>query len=221
MMDSIQPSNHPLNSQASLDEEIALLQREGLTALANLFDRYRPRLEKIIEFRLDDRLQRRVDAADVLQETFLELTKRLPEYLANPAVSFFVWMRQKAIQTLIDLHREHFRDKRNVNKELGQAPNWNSNETGLSIHAFLAASLTSPSQHLIRGEEVIKLQGAINSLNELDREVIALRHFEQLTNLQVAEILNLSPTAASNRYIRALSRLSETLTDSSTSGTKK
>lgn len=220
-MDSTQPSNDPLNSQASLDEELALLQREGLTALAKLFDRYRHRLEKIIEFRLDDRLQRRVDAADVLQETFLELTKRLPEYLANPAVSFFVWMRQKAIQTLIDLHREHFRDKRNVNKELGQAPNWNSNETGLSIHAFLAASLTSPSQHLIRSEEVVKLQGAINSLNELDREVIALRHFEQLTNLQVAEILNLSPTAASNRYIRALSRLSETLTDSSNTGTKK
>ena len=220
-MDSTQPSNHPLNSQPSINEELALLQQEGLTALATLFDRYRPRLEKIIEFRLDDRLQRRVDAADVLQETFLELTKRLPEYLANPAVSFFVWMRQKAIQTLIDLHREHFRDKRNVGKELGQAPNWNSNETGLSIHAFLAASLTSPSQHLIRGEEVIKLQVAINSLNELDREVIALRHFEQLTNVQVAEILNLSTTAASNRYIRALSRLSETLTDSSNTGTKK
>lgn len=220
-MDSTQPSNSPLNSQASLNEELALLQQDGLAALAKLFDRYRPRLEKIIEFRLDDRLQRRVDAADVLQETFLELTKRLPEYLANPAVSLFVWMRQKAIQTLIDLHREHFRDKRNVSKELGQAPNWNSNETGLSIHAFLAASLTSPSQHLIRGEEVIKLQGAINSLDELDREVIALRHFEQLTNMQVAEILNLSPTAASNRYIRALSRLSETLTNSSNTGTKK
>jgi RNA polymerase sigma-70 factor (ECF subfamily) len=125
------------------------------------------------------------------------------------------------VQTLIDLHREHFRDKRNPNKELQQAPNWNSNETGLSINAFLSVSMTSPSQHLIRGEEVLKLQAAIQLLSELDREVIALRHFEQLTNLQVAEVLNLTPTAASNRYIRAISRLSETLTDSSGSEEKK
>lgn len=206
---------------AAMAQEIQWLKKEGPVALATLFDRYRLRLEKIVEFRMDERLKRRVDPADVLQETFIELSKRLAEFLAQPSVSVFVWMRQKTVQTLIDLHREHFRDKRNPNKELQQAPNWNSNETGLSINAFLSVSMTSPSQHLIRGEEVLKLQAAIQLLSELDREVIALRHFEQLTNLQVAEVLNLTPTAASNRYIRAISRLSETLTDSSGSEGKK
>jgi RNA polymerase sigma-70 factor (ECF subfamily) len=206
---------------AAIAQEIQWLQKDGSVALASLFDRYRSRLEKIVEFRMDERLKRRVDPADVLQEAFIELSKRLAEFLAQPSVSVFVWMRQKTVQTLIDLHREHFRDKRNPNKELQQAPNWNSNETGLSINAFLSVSMTSPSQHLIRGEEVLKLQAAIQHLSELDREVIALRHFEQLTNLQVAEVLNLTPTAASNRYIRAISRLSETLTDSSGSEGKK
>jgi RNA polymerase sigma-70 factor (ECF subfamily) len=202
-------------------QEIQWLKDKGSVALATLFDRYRLRLEKIVEFRMDERLKRRVDPADVLQEAFIELSKRLAEFLAQPSVSVFVWMRQKTVQTLIDLHREHFRDKRSPNKEAQQAPNWNSNETGLSINAFLAASMTSPSQHLIRGEEVLKIQAAIHLLSELDREVIALRHFEQLTNLQVAEVLNLTPTAASNRYIRAISRLSETLTESSGSEGKK
>ena len=201
--------------------EIETLQREGAKALAVLFDRYRGRLEKIVEFRMDERIKRRIDPADVLQEAYIELARRLPEFLNQPSVSVFVWMRQKTLQTLIDLHREHFRNKRDPNKELQQAPNWNSHETGLSINAFLSASMTSPSQHLIRGEEVLRLQAAIQNLNELDREVIALRHFEQLTNLQVAEVLNLSPTAASNRYIRAISRLSENLTDSSGTVGKK
>ncbi|MBL8868568.1 MAG: sigma-70 family RNA polymerase sigma factor [Planctomycetaceae bacterium] len=212
-------SNDPFHQVESGERlaaaEIETLQREGAKALAVLFDRYRGRLEKIVEFRMDERIKRRIDPADVLQEAYIELARRLPEFLNQPSVSVFVWMRQKTLQTLIDLHREHFRNKRDPNKELQQAPNWNSHETGLSINAFLSASMTSPSQHLIRGEEVLRLQAAIQNLNELDREVIALRHFEQLTNLQVAEVLNLSPTAASNRYIRAISRLSENLTDSS------
>lgn len=205
--------NDPTSGQ-SHDSAIELecLRRQGGAGLAEIFDRYRSRLEKIVEFRMDERIKRRLDTSDVLQETFIELSRRLAEFLTQPSVSVFVWMRQKTLQTLIDLQREHFRDKRHPNKEIRQVPNWNANETGLSINNFLLASITSPSQHLIRGEEVMKLQAAIDTLNELDREVIALRHFEQLTNLQVAEVLNLSPTAASNRYIRALSRLSEAIT---------
>jgi RNA polymerase sigma-70 factor (ECF subfamily) len=197
------------------EQELQLLHQQGVAGLAILFERYRSRLEKIVEFRMDERIKRRVDPADVLQEAFMELSARLAEFLERPSVSVFIWMRQKTVQNLIDLQREHFRGKRDPNKELVQAPNWNSNETGLSINAFLAASMTSPSQHIIKSEEVLKLQSAIQMLNELDREVIALRHFEQLTNIQVAEVLNLSPTAASNRYIRAISRLSESLTEES------
>lgn len=201
--------------------EVEQLRQEGVKGLASLFDQYRARLERIVEFRMDDRIKSRVDSADVLQEAFIELNCRLTDFLTQPTVSVFVWMRQKTLQTLIDLQRGHFRDKRDPNRERQQPANWSSNDTGISIQAFLSVSMTSPSQHLIRGEEVQKLQDAIGQLNELDREVIALRHFEQLSNLQVAEILNLSPTAASNRYIRALSRLTESLAKTDNSGRRE
>jgi RNA polymerase sigma-70 factor (ECF subfamily) len=149
------------------------------------------------------------------------MDRRLPEYLFDPKVSVFVWMRQRVLQKLIDMQREQFRDKRDVNKEQQAAAPWNSSNTSLSVNAFLAASITSPSQYLIRNEDVLQLQAAMDSLSEMDREVIALRHFEQLSNQQVAEVLSLSTTAASNRYIRALSRLSDSVVEHPSSGEAK
>lgn len=213
-------NQHPPPQGMDSAAELNRLQTDGNAALAQFFESFCPRLERIIEFRMDERIRRRVDPSDVLQEAFLELTKRLPEYLANPTVSLFVWIRQKTIQKLIDLQREHFRDKRDITKEQILPPSHQGNDTGTSIQSLLSLSLTSPSQHLIRNEEVQKLQTAMRSLSDLDQEVLALRHFEQLSNQQVAEILNLNTTAASNRYVRALSRLSESLADSSRDSTR-
>jgi RNA polymerase sigma-70 factor (ECF subfamily) len=197
----------------STAEELDLqrLRQGGETALAELFAGCQQRLERIIRFRIDPRVRGRVDAADVLQDTFLTAARRLPEFLKQPASSSFVWLRQLALQTLIDVHRREFRHRRDVGREIHLAGPGDSENTSFSIACFLIDQLTSPSQQLARAEELQQLQQALNSMNEIDREVLALRHFEQLSNLQTAEILALSPTAASNRYIRAAARLTEIL----------
>ncbi len=193
------------------DDERRMLREDGHTALASLFSTYHGRLEKIIRFRLDPRIRSRIDAVDVLQEAYLETSDRLQSFLESTDVSFFVWLRQQTLQTLVDVQRRQFRQKRDVNREIRFASTGTSDGTSLSIAQFLIDQLTSPSQVVVNAEEMQWLQEALNSMNGVDREILALRHFEQLTNNQVAEILGLTPTAASNRYLRAAARLSEIL----------
>jgi len=191
--------------------ERQLLMDGGQSALATLYSQHRDRLERIVAFRLDPRIRRRIDPADILQDAYLEIARRLPDYLASGQLSFFVWMRQLTLQALIDVHRRHFREKRDVNREIRLAAPAGGDATSLSIAQFLVDQMTSPSQVAVQAEELQRLQQALNSMNDIDREVLALRHFEQLSNQQVAEILGLTPTAASNRYLRAAARLSEIL----------
>lgn len=196
---------------ADTNEELELLRRDGEAALAQLFAACQPRLERILRFRIDPRIRGRVESADVLQEAWLTAARRLSEYLQQPAVSPFVWLRQLVLQTLVDLHRHEFRQRRDAGREV-QAGNASPlADTSLSMADILLAQLTSPSGRLVREEEIQQLQQALNALPELDREVLALRHFEQLSNLQTAEVLQLSVTAASNRYVRAAARLAEIL----------
>ena len=194
---------------SSIHDERQTLMEGGQTALASLFSTYRDRLERIVSFRLDPRIRGRIDAADVLQEVWLEVAGRLQSFLDAANVSFFVWLRQQTLQTLVDVHRRNFRQKRDVNREIRFSTTGTSDGTSLSIAQFLIDQLTSPSQVVANAEEMQWLQNALNSMNEVDREVLALRHFEQIGNAQVAEILGLTPTAASNRYLRAAARLSE------------
>jgi len=193
------------------DDERRMLRENGQTALASLFSTYHSRLEKIVRFRLDPRIRSRIDAADILQEAYLETSDRLQSFLESTNVSFFVWLRQQTLQTLVDVQRQQFRQKRDVNREIRFASTGTSDGTSLSIAQFLIDQLTSPSQVVVSAEEMQWLQEGLNSMNEVDREVLALRHFEQLSNIQAAEILGLTPTAASNRYLRAAARLSEIL----------
>jgi len=191
------------------DDERRMLKEGGQQALAALFSTYGERLERIVSFRLDPRIRGRIDAADILQEAYLEASNRLPSFLESRDVTFFVWLRQQTLQTLVDIHRRHFRQKRDVKREIHFSSTGTSHGTSLSIAHFLVGQLTSPSQIVAQAEEMQWLEQALNSMNEVDREVLALRHFEQLGNSQVAEILGLTPTAASNRYLRAAARLSE------------
>ncbi|RLS36354.1 MAG: sigma-70 family RNA polymerase sigma factor [Planctomycetota bacterium] len=193
------------------DDERRMLMEGGQTFFASLFSNYGARLERIINFRLDPRIRGRIDAADVLQEAYLEASTRLPSFLDSANVSFFVWLRQQTLQTLVDVHRRQFRQKRDVNREIHFASTGPSDGTSVSIAQFLIGQLTSPSEVAVKAEEIQWLQEALNSMNEVDREVLALRHFEQLSNTQVAEVLGLTPTAASNRYLRAAARLGEIL----------
>lgn len=195
-------------------EEIELLRSGGSDQFAEVFSRYEDRLQRMIRFRLDRRLYGRVDSADVLQEVWLDASKRVTEYVANPVVPVFIWLRQIAWQTIIDLHRRHLgAQKRSVANEvaLGAGGGGNQEDTSLSIAARLAGDLTSPSQAAMRDERMQQLRQALAEMDEIDREVLALRHFEELGNNEVAEILGIQKTAASNRYVRALKRLKEVL----------
>lgn len=169
----------------------------------------RPKLEQIVEFRMHPSLRSRLDPCDVLQEAYLQMSRRLDELGPDLPVSLFVWMRQKTIQTLIDIQRSHFRDKRDVMREKQDLALEHGQTSSLSIARYLIDDVTSPSLAAARSEELAQLQNALDTMNEIDREVLAMRHFEQLSNAEVAEALNLTPTAASNRYIRAVTRLGE------------
>ncbi|MCA9148623.1 MAG: sigma-70 family RNA polymerase sigma factor [Planctomycetales bacterium] len=189
-------------------DDIETLRLGGQSALSQQFSVYRERLERMIEFRLDARLRGRIDPEDVLQETWIDAARRLPDYLATPQVSLYVWLRQLTYQSLINIQRRHFGQKRDPRQEF-TLPQQHADATSYSIAACLLGQHTSPSEALLRQEEWDRLQSVLSSMDPTDREVLALRHFEQLGNNQVAEVLGISVTAASNRYVRALQRLSE------------
>jgi RNA polymerase sigma-70 factor, ECF subfamily len=181
-------------------------------ALGKLLGRHRERLRRMVALRLDRRLQGRVDPSDVLQEACLDAARRLPEYHKNPAMPFFLWFRLLACQRLVDEHRKHLgaaaRDAgREISLYRGALPETSS----AALAAHLLGRLTTPSQAAIRVERKLRLQEALNSLDSIDREVLALRHFEELSNTEAAAVLGLDKSAASKRYARALIRLKEIL----------
>ena len=191
-----------------MNEEIEQLRAGGESALAELFSQHRDRLERLVEFRLDPRLRSRVDPADVLQESYIEIARRYRDFLDDAKVSFYVWARQITLQILIDIQRRHFGQKRTPQQEVKFNRGTNESTSG-SIAQVLRSQMTSPSGVAIRAEEIQQLNLALESMDEMDREVLALRHFEHLGNSEVAEALGLSVTAASNRYVRAMARLGE------------
>lgn len=180
-------------------------------AFYEAFSLARSKLERIVEFRMHPSVRSRLDPSDILQEAYIQMIKRVEETSQEMGVSLFVWMRQKTIQTLVDLQRSHFRDKRDVMKERRDLDFENGQTSSLSIARYLIDDITSPSLAAARSEDMEQLHRALDSMNEIDREVLAMRHFEQLSNAEVAEALGLTSTAASNRYIRAVTRLGEIL----------
>lgn len=192
-------------------ELIARLRTGGEPVLAELLSEYRARLERMVHFRMDPRLSSRVDVGDVLQEAYLDAAKRVDHYLANPSAPFFVWLRGITLNTLMDVHRRHLGAAlRDAGKEVS-LHRGAVDATSELLAAQLVGRLTSPSQAMMREELIAQVEEALRQMDEMDREVLALRHFEQLSNNEVAEVLGLTKTAASNRYVRALARLREIL----------
>jgi RNA polymerase sigma-70 factor (ECF subfamily) len=181
-------------------------------ALAQLFGHYRQRLRQMVRLRLDRRLQGRLDPSDVVQEAYLDIARRLPEYAANPTMPFFLWLRSLTGQKLIDLHRRHLGAKmRDAGQEVSLYRGALPQASSVSLAAQLLGRLTSASRAAIRAETQIRVQEALNTMDPLDREVLILRHFEILTNEETAQVLGIKKSAASNRYIRALKRLKDIL----------
>jgi RNA polymerase sigma-70 factor (ECF subfamily) len=198
------------DEQPLQSDEIEQLKQGGEQAVAELFSKYRSRFERMVSFRLDRRLYGRIDAEDVLQESYLEISRRICDYLEKPYASFFVWARQITWQTLLMAHRKHLGvQKRDAGLEIGLHRRGAGQATSMSLAAHLVAHLTSPSQAVIREERYAQLRETLEQMDKIDREVLALRHFEHLGNNEVAEVLGIQPKAASNRYLRALKRLQE------------
>jgi RNA polymerase sigma-70 factor (ECF subfamily) len=187
-----------------------LLRRAGNgdgEALAELFGHYRDRLKRMVLLRLDRRLQGKIDASDVLQEAYLDLSRRAHEIGNNPDLSFFLWLRLLTGQRLLAIHRRHFGTKmRDLGQEVALHHGAMPQATSASLAAQLLGRFTSPSLAAVRAEMKLRLQEALNSMDPIDREVLVLRHFEELSNAEAAEVLGLQKTAASNRYVRALKR---------------
>jgi RNA polymerase sigma-70 factor (ECF subfamily) len=181
-------------------------------ALANLFGQYRTRLKRMVRLRLDSRLQGRLDPSDVLQEAYLDLERELPRYAAEPSVPAFVWLRAVVAQRLMRVHRHHLGTAmRTAAREVSLFQGGIPQASSASLASQLLGKLTSVADAAIRAEMQLQLQEILNQMDDLDREIIALRNFEELTNKEAAEVLGLDPSAASKRYIRALTRLQSSL----------
>ena len=177
-----------------------------------LMERHRDRLRRMVALRLDRRLQGRIDASDIIQEAFTDAVGRLEEYSRDPSMPFFLWLRFLVGQRLADQHRHHLGIKaRDAGREISLYRRAMPETTTAALAAQLLGKETSPSQAAIRAERKVRLQEALNSLDPIDREILALRHYEQLSNGETATVLGLDKSAASKRYARALVRLKDIL----------
>ena len=194
-------------------EELERRLRGGeAQALAELFSRERERLWRIVQFRLAEPLRGRLDPDDVLQEAFLAANQRLQHYADSPATSPFIWVRMILNQTLVDLHRQHLgAQRRDAAREVSLDATPYLQATSASVAIQLVGAFTSPSGAAARADLLSMVQSAIGQMDSIDREVLALRHFEELSNSEVAETLGIEQKAASIRYIRALRRLKDIL----------
>jgi RNA polymerase sigma-70 factor, ECF subfamily len=181
-------------------------------ALAELFDRNRDRLRRMVELRMDPRLRARLDASDVLQEAYLELAGDLEAYLADPKLKPLLWMRLHVGRRLTTLHRRHLGTHvRDAGLEVSLYREALPEASSAALASMLLGRHTSPTQAAQRAERLLRIQEALNSLDPIDREVLALRHFEQLSRAETAEVLGISQDAGAKRYFRALKRLKNVL----------
>jgi len=201
------------NSAAALDliERARAGDREARSAL---FAQHRERLRRMVEMRLDARLQGRLDASDVVQDAYVDVVERLDDYLRDPKLPLFLWLRLVVGERLQKLHRQHLGTQmhdagREVSLYRGALPAASS----AALAAQLLGKYTSPTQAAVRAERILRMQEALNNLDPVDREILSLRHFEELTAAEAARVLGITESAAVKRDFRALKRLKQVLVD--------
>ena len=181
-------------------------------ALAELFYRYRERLRRMVELRMDPRLRTRLDASDVLQEAYLDLAGDLEAYRTDPKLQPLLWMRLHVGRRLTLLQRRHLgAAMRDAGLEISLYREALPQASSAALASMLLGRHTSPTQAAQRAERLLRIQEALNTLDPIDREVLALKHFEELSRGETAQVLGISPEAAAKRYFRALKRLKEVL----------
>jgi RNA polymerase sigma-70 factor, ECF subfamily len=177
-----------------------------------LLTRHEERLRRMVAFRMDQRLQGRIDPMDVVQEAYLEASEHRAEYLRRPTMPFLLWLRGIAGNKLRELHRHHLGTQmRDAGREVSLYRGMMPEATSAALAARFMGHATRPSEAAVRAETKIFLQAALNAMDPIDREVLALRHFEQLTPAETAGVLGINEKAAGMRYVRAIRRLKDIL----------
>ncbi len=191
------------------------------SAVNRLMNRHREAVLRLVRMRLDQAVARRVDASDVVQDVLLEASQRLTDYLQNPVMPFHLWLRQLARDRMIDMHRRHRgARRRSVDREQHFGGMGDDEQSATDFANLLRDAELTPAAAAVRKEMQDRFLVAVDQMDESDREIIMMRHFEHLGNGEVAAALGLSPPAAGMRYLRAVRRLRELLgvEDGSTHG---
>jgi RNA polymerase sigma-70 factor (ECF subfamily) len=198
------------------DALLAQARNGDRSAIDQLLAEHREPVRRMISLRLDAAIVQRVDASDVVQEVMLEASRRLDDYLRHPAMPFHLWLRHIARDHIIDAHRRHRRaQKRGVDRERPLAPAGWAERSSLELAGQVVDHELTPASAAIQQDLIRRMHLALGELDEEDREVILMRHFEQLSNQEVANDLGLTEAAASMRYLRAIRRLRDLLQSSS------
>ncbi len=188
-------------------------------AAERLLDRHRVALRRMIEMRLDRRIQQRVDASDIVQEVLIEANRRLQRYLNDPSMPFHLWLRQMARDRIIDAHRRHrVSGKRSVDREQAMVAPAAMDRSTLELAGQLCDPEMTPAAAATMQELQRRFEAALETMDDHDREIVLMRHFEQLSNQDVAKALGLTEPAASMRYLRAIRRLRKLLSEPSDEG---
>lgn len=206
--------------QSDQTQELIDAAKQGNDEAAErLLDRHRVALRRMIELRLDRRIQQRVDASDIVQEVLMEANRRLQRYLDDPSMPFHLWLRQMARDRIIDAHRRHrVSGKRSVDREQGMVAPAAMDRSTLELAGQLCDPEMTPAAAATMQELQRRFEAALETMDDHDREIVLMRHFEQLSNQDVAKALGLTEPAASMRYLRAIRRLRKLLAEPSDEG---
>ena len=211
------PPNSPAERRLwpNSDETVELIrevQNGEASARGDLLERHRESLRRMIEMRLDCKIRGRVDASDIVQEVLVTADRRLDAFLDSPDVPFFIWLRKIAQDRVIDAHRKHRASaKRSVDREQAWVFQAKNDESTIFLAKQLQDEGVTPAAAATLEEFRIQFENALNSMDDTDREVIIMRHYEFMSNKEVAVALNVSEHAASMRYVRALRKVGKWL----------
>jgi RNA polymerase sigma-70 factor (ECF subfamily) len=210
------PGDEPDEPLASLLPAAAAGDAE---AWRKLLRHYHSRLRRMVALRMDARLQGRMDPSDVLQDAYIDAADQLPGYVTDPKIPFFLWLRLVTGHRLAKLHRFHLGQQiRDVAREVSIFHGALPEASSAALAAQLLGRDAEPIENVLRAELRERVVAALHRLDPIDREVLSLRHFEQLSNAEAAQVLDISEAAAVKRYVRALERLREIIEQVSTSG---
>lgn len=200
--------------QHQTEDYIKQAQAGDASAINGLLEHHRNAVRHLVRIRLDRKVQQRVDVSDVVQDVMIEANRRLADFLREMPMPFHLWVRQIAKDRIIDTHRKHRGSaKRSVDREQKLGAQRPVDQSSIDLGAQLCDPNITPSEAAAREEMGRRVEQAIGELPDVDAEMMIMRHYEQLSNQEVAQILGLSEPAASMRYLRAVRRLREILLD--------